>query len=267
LVRSLFLKFQDSRGAAGFWTPIIKCDIFEIRVDLFVRLAYYIATKVDSGLIWINKHKEKYMPRFPSKEAEIVSLAQLMWRGIKDNLTVFPNPPVGMPMFGARKDNFIAARNDALFAAAAAESANKAKDEALETLINAMKTDLRYAENAIGFDDAKLKLIGWSAKKSPAALTPPGQTRQLEIPAQGAASLTLSWNAPLSSDGGKPAAYTVQRRERAGGADGAWTAVATAVTREAMLVNQPVKIELEYRVIAINKAGEGLPSNTVMAVL
>jgi len=33
------------------------------------------------------------------------------------------------------------------------------------------------------------------------------------------------------------------------------------------LVDQPKKTELEYRIIAINKAGEGSPSNTVMAVL
>jgi len=36
---------------------------------------------------------------------------------------------------------------------------------------------------------------------------------------------------------------------------------------EATLVDQPQKTELEYRVIAINKAGEGSPSNTVMVVL
>ena len=33
------------------------------------------------------------------------------------------------------------------------------------------------------------------------------------------------------------------------------------------LVEQPKGEELEYRIIAINKSGEGLPSNTVMAVL
>ena len=39
-----------------------------------------------------------------------------------------------------------------------------------------------------------------------------------------------------------------------------------AVT-EATLVDQPEKTELEYRVIAVNKAGEGAASNTVMVVL
>jgi hypothetical protein len=33
------------------------------------------------------------------------------------------------------------------------------------------------------------------------------------------------------------------------------------------LVDQPLKTELEYRIIAINKSGEGSPSNTVMVVL
>ena len=40
-----------------------------------------------------------------------------------------------------------------------------------------------------------------------------------------------------------------------------------AIETEATLVEQPKGVELEYRIIAINKAGEGSPSNTVMVVL
>ena len=40
-----------------------------------------------------------------------------------------------------------------------------------------------------------------------------------------------------------------------------------AILTEATLVDQPEKNQLEYRVIAVNKAGEGQASNTVMVVL
>jgi len=43
--------------------------------------------------------------------------------------------------------------------------------------------------------------------------------------------------------------------------------VATAVITEATLVEQPKTKEFEYRIVAVNKAGEGEPSNTEMVVL
>lgn len=61
-----------------------------------------------------------------------------------------------------------------------------------------------------------------------------------------------------------PAAYKVMRRERP---EGSWEDAATAVVSEATLVEQPRGKELEYRIIAVNKAGEGEPSNTAMVVL
>jgi len=72
----------------------------------------------------------------------------------------------------------------------------------------------------------------------------------------------LDWKAP--ADGGVPAAYKVMRRERPAGA---WEEIATAVISEATLVEQPRGKELEYRIIAVNKASEGEPSNTAMVVL
>jgi hypothetical protein len=39
------------------------------------------------------------------------------------------------------------------------------------------------------------------------------------------------------------------------------------IITEATLVEQPKGKELEYRIIAVNKAGEGQVSNTVMVVL
>ena len=72
----------------------------------------------------------------------------------------------------------------------------------------------------------------------------------------------LDWKEPI--DGGKPAAYKIQRRERSAGD---WQDVSTAMDSEMTLVDQPRGKELEYRAVAVNKAGDGEPSNTVLAVL
>ena len=125
-----------------------------------------------------------------------------------------------------------------------------------------MKSDIRYAENTVDFDDDKLKLIGWAGRKAKTPLAPPGQARLLETPKQGAGWVFLDWKKP--SDGGTVSAYKVMRRERP---EGPWEEVATAVITEATLVDQPRGKELEYRIIAVNKAGDGEPSNTAMVVL
>ncbi|MCX5636451.1 MAG: fibronectin type III domain-containing protein [Planctomycetota bacterium] len=63
---------------------------------------------------------------------------------------------------------------------------------------------------------------------------------------------------------GRVIAYKIKRHQRP---EGAWQDVATAIETESTLVDQPLKTQLEYRVIAINKSGEGQASNTVMVVL
>lgn len=150
----------------------------------------------------------------------------------------------------------------AIAAQATAETAIAIKNEALSDLTEALKSNIRYAENTVDFDDDKLKLLGWAGKKTATVLTLPGQVRLLEAPKQGAGWLFLDWKAPV--DGGKPAAYKVERRLREGGG---WQDVATAILTETTLVDQPEKQELEYRIIAVNKSGEGEASNTVSIVL
>ena len=48
---------------------------------------------------------------------------------------------------------------------------------------------------------------------------------------------------------------------------GDWILVSLAMESEATLNSQERGKDLEYRVIAVNKAGEGVPSNTVAAVV
>ena len=199
-----------------------------------------------------------------------MALAEQMIAGLAANHAIFPNPPHRpyAPGLGLRwKQNRCNLRRQELVAAqAAAEAATADKAEALETLVEGLKADIRYAENAVDGDDDKLKLIGWSGRKAGSPLQDPGQVRLLEAPKQGAGWLFLDWKGP--AEGGKPRAYTIQRRGGGGGGGSrSWTDVATAILTEATLVEQPRGMELEYRVIAVNKAGVGPPSNTVAVVL
>jgi len=56
----------------------------------------------------------------------------------------------------------------------------------------------------------------------------------------------------------------IERRERA---TGPWLIAGMAIQSETALTGQERGKEWEYRVIAVNAAGEGPPSNTVAAVL
>ncbi|MBA7695709.1 hypothetical protein ES703_104344 [subsurface metagenome] len=205
------------------------------------------------------------MARFPITEADVLALAQAMVSGLTGAQglpNVYPSPPVAPAELTALISTYTTAKNAAIAAQAAAEQATADKDDALEDLIDAMKSDIRYAENTVDYDDDKLKLIGWAGRKAAAPLAPPGQARLLEAPRQGEGWVFLDWKKPAV--GGRVSAYKVMRRERPAGL---WAETATAVISEATLVEQPRGKELEYRIVAVNKAGDGEPSNTAMVVL
>ena len=125
-----------------------------------------------------------------------------------------------------------------------------------------MRADLRYAEDAVNYDDPKLTALGWGGQAAATALALPGQPRALEALSQGEGWISLDWKKP--ADGGAVAAYKIERRERP---SGAWTLASVAIESEVTLNNQERGKDWEYRVIATNKAGEGVPSNTVAAVV
>ncbi|MGV8041068.1 MAG: fibronectin type III domain-containing protein [Thermoanaerobaculaceae bacterium] len=202
------------------------------------------------------------MARFPLKEAEIVTLASDMAAGLAANAATFPAPPVAPTDLQTAIGAYVTARDAAVAAVAAAEQATATKNEALQALTDDMKADLRYAENTVDYDDKQLKKIGWGGRASKTSLEAPGQTRSLEAPREGEGWVFLDWKEPV--DGGAVAAYKIHRRLRP---DGPWSDAGMAIESEITLTNQERGKEFEYRVMAVNKAGEGEPSNTVMAVL
>ena len=205
------------------------------------------------------------MAQFPISESDILMLAQAMQTGLENNLTVFPAPPVTAANLSTALGNYVAAKDGAIAAQAMATGAIAAKNAALQTLVDDMKADLRYAEDKTHNDNAQLHLIGWSARSAATptpALALPGQARILEAPRQGEGWIFLDWKEP--TDGGPVATYRIQRRLRP---DGAWLDVGLAIDSETTLTGQERAKEWEYRVSAVNKAGESKASNTVMAVL
>jgi len=110
--------------------------------------------------------------------------------------------------------------------------------------------------------DVQLKKLGWGGRRPRVQLSAPGQVEDLKITEQGEGWLKLQWRKP--SDSGAPSTYYIQRRIRSGGT---WAVVGSSMVVEATLEDQQRGCELEYRVVAVNKAGDGPESNTVMAVL
>jgi len=202
------------------------------------------------------------MARFPRTESEIKALAQNIVTGLAANAADFAAPPVASVALQALLDSFITLCDEQVAALSAAEQVTQTKAAGLEELITAMKADLRYAEDAVNYDDAKLTALGWGGKSAATALEVPGQPRSLEVPRQGEGWIFLDWKKP--ADGGAVAAYKIERRERP---TGEWMLVNMAIESEATLNNQERTKDWEYRIIATNKSGESIPSNTVAAVL
>ena len=69
----------------------------------------------------------------------------------------------------------------------------------------------------------------------------------------------LGW----APDGGKPAFYKIHRES----GDDQWDEVGTSTDTEQLIGNQQRGVSLNFRVTAVNKAGEGPPSATVTVVL
>jgi len=202
------------------------------------------------------------MARFPTREAEIMALAQNIIAGLSAGGADFPAPPVAVAALQADADAAQSADDAAIAAHSAAKAATTVKKAAYRKLIRSMRADLRYAEDAVAFNDDKLKGLGWAGHTVRTPLGLPGQPTGLETPTQGKDWLTLEWEA--AAEGGAVNSYRVERREHP---TGAWAIVGVAIETETTLTHQERGKEWEYRVVALNKTGESLPSNTVFAVL
>lgn len=202
------------------------------------------------------------MATFPRIESEIMPLAQSLSAGLAAGAADFPAPPVPVAELEALRTAFQRLCDEQVAARAAAEQVTARKAAALKELVAAMKADLRYAEDAVQYDDARLTALGWGAYRPATPRQPPGQPYALAASQQGAGWVLLTWK--KAADGGPVAAYRLERRPAA---QGQWTLAAMALEPEMRLEDQERGREWEYRIIATSRAGASDPSNTVAVVL
>jgi hypothetical protein len=201
------------------------------------------------------------MPTTPSVDDELLQSARQVIVGINANPNLWRNPPIDLPVQTANADTFEAAMQDQVARKAAAEQATAVKNDNRAVVKSNLSRLKSWAESIVGKDDPRLNELGFSGPAEATPLEPPGQPGSLSACNQKpTGELTLEWE--KAEDGGKPAGYQIQRKLPT---EAAFSIVATATTRvtEKTLMNQPLDVLIQYRIVAFNDAGDSIPSNTV----
>jgi hypothetical protein len=200
---------------------------------------------------------------FPTTEPQITALVRQMLAGYKIHRADFPN--ISWPLLNGRYLVYNNAKNLQAKAKSQFRLATEAKDNSLRNLKNVMKQSLQKSEVDVAANPEKLKLIGWAPKgtRQPAQL--PTQPINLQIAAKENRVVTLKWDRP--DDDQRVRNYCIERWHQNGERFSDWTIVHVSYSIQATLRNQPLGIQLEYRIRAANNAGTGPASNTVTIVL
>jgi hypothetical protein len=207
------------------------------------------------------------MAVFPQTASGVNDLAMTMINGLDQHAELFPSVTLAIQTsLDQSLSGFQAAANAQMTAKAAAKTATIAKDDAQGSLEEEMLKVLKLAEYDCAGNPANLDYIGWGPRKEPSPLSPPAQPRELQAIKEGPGVLTLTWLKPVG--GGAISSYRIERSEMTGGGmPGAWVILTNCYGINITLSDQPRMIELQYRVIATNAAGDSMPSNIATAVL
>ncbi|CAN5496954.1 hypothetical protein BH10ACI1_BH10ACI1_19860 [soil metagenome] len=198
------------------------------------------------------------MAEFPKDETSTIILAQKVANGIRDNDTTFPTPPVAGAALLGDLDLYFAKNAEIQAAKAATRLKVQEKNTVYARIRSGTRDNIDYAAIVAKGNEAILDLVSWGNPAPGQRLALPGQSRAFEIIGQGDGWMRTDWKEPI--DGGEVASYIVRRSE-----DGVnFVDAATVTASDAVLFNQPTGKKLIYMVVAINRAGEGLPSNTVV---
>ncbi|MGA2678082.1 MAG: fibronectin type III domain-containing protein [Sedimentisphaerales bacterium] len=202
--------------------------------------------------------------KFPTRESDIIDLADLMYAGYTAYTADFPS--VNRTILNSKRNFYRASLKAQTNAMALAQQATETKNESLDALKEVMLNCLKKSEVDVADNPEKLTEIGWGPKTIPQPGDPPGEPKNLIVTKERRTSLQLRWDRPQHE--GFIRNYIIERRQLAGGGSlGNWTVIGTALDTQTNLAGQMRGICLEYRVRAANNAGTGPFSNTVSVVL
>lgn len=206
------------------------------------------------------------MPRYPTQQAQILTLAEAMINGYTEHAALFPNADT--PLLQSLRDAYNTTANAQTEAMAAAQLATKAKQAALTQLQTVIKRQLKQSQIDTAGNPENLNYIGWGPRTTAQSIEAPGQPLALKSIDEGAGTLLIKWKRPARNSGGPVRTYIIERREltKDGKAD-EWRQAAISLETRAKLKDQPRSSQLEYRVKAVNKTGQSASSNVIAVVL
>ncbi len=205
------------------------------------------------------------MPRFPTKESQVLALASQVIAGCAAHPGDFPN--VNRIVLRAKRNIYESAKKTQIDAISQNRLATVSKNKSLQELVKLMRSYLRISEVDVSVEPDKLTYIGWGPKATAQPVAIPDQPTNLHPIAEGPGDIWLQWDRPAS--GGIVRNYVIERRQQPVGSGdfGLWEVVGTSLNNQIHLQDQPRGIQIEYRVKAINTAGESPPSNAAEVVL
>ena len=174
-------------------------------------------------------------------------------------------PRVFRSILMSRRSSYNTAKKDFKQARANIRIQAKATERKLLELKQVMKNCLQKSEVDVASNPEKLKQIGWGPRTEPQPVQLPSQPTDLQLISKENQTVKLKWVRP---DDSQPVRnYVIERREQTSEGLSDWTIVQISYNTELTLRNQPLGIQLEYRVRAANNAGTGPASNTIAIVI
>jgi len=203
---------------------------------------------------------------FPRTEEETISLCEQMIAGLSAHADDFTSiTPVMLADLQGTLTQYQADKEAQDYVEAQTKIVTLQKEGRFDTVVALMKATLKRAEMDCENKPERLSNIGWCPRIVPAPTVPPYPGRMLKVTAQGPGNLWFEWE-PIGVS--SISHWVIERREQsAAGEFGPWASAGTAANTSCHLIDQPRGVGLEYRVKAVNAAGESQPSNSVSTVL